>query len=62
MAKPLSKPPAHALTAYRRDFDAIAAMIVGDGEPLADMALVTSPMESLRWRSLCIRPSMVTSE
>jgi hypothetical protein len=48
MAKPLSKPPAYVLKAYRRDFDAIAAMIVGDGEPLAGMALVTSPMESLR--------------
>jgi integrase/recombinase XerC len=42
------KPSAHTLKAYRQDFDAIAAVVVGAGHPIAGMALGDITTESMR--------------
>ncbi|UXA19090.1 hypothetical protein [Mycobacterium sp. SMC-4] len=42
------KPSAQTMKAYRQDFDAIAALIVGDKQPIAIMPLDTISTELLR--------------
>src|ERR1700694_6011509 len=42
------KPSPHTMKAYRQDFDAIAAFIVGDGHPIADIRLSYTTRGALR--------------